>query len=197
MPLNAPLQTNELTPDTALLVAVGNGDAAAARLLVARLTPRLFSHATRVLGDRTEAEDAVQETLLRLWQIAPNWRQGEAQVSTWCYRVLVNLCTDRLRARRPSVDIDAIAEPPADLKSVVEKMTDAARSDALSHALAALPYRQKQAVALRHIEELGNPEIAEIMDISVEAVESLIARGKRTLKAALEGRRDELGYDHD
>ena len=123
MPLNAAPQTDDQTPDTALLVAVGNGDAAAARLLVTRLTPRLFNHAARVLGDRTEAEDVVQETLLRLWKIAPNWRQGEAQVSTWCYRVLVNLCTDRLRARRPSVDIDAIAEPPANLKTAVERIS--------------------------------------------------------------------------
>ena len=197
MPLNAASQIEDQTPDTALLIAVGNGDATSARLLVARLTPRLFNHAARILRDRTEAEDAVQETLLRLWKVAPDWRQGEAQVSTWCYRVLVNLCTDRLRARRPTVDIDAIAEPPADLKSAVEKMTDAARSEALTDALGTLPYRQRQAVALRHIEELSNPEIAEIMDISVEAVESLIARGKRTLKDALEGRRDELGYDHD
>lgn len=194
--MNATSSSDDLTPDTALLVAVGNGDAAAARLLVARLSPRLFNHAARVLGDRTEAEDVVQETLLRLWKIAPNWRQGEAQVSTWCYRVLVNLCTDRLRARRPSVDIDAIAEPQASLKSAVEAMTDRARSDALSEALSVLSDRQRQAVVLRHIEELGNPEIAEIMDISVEAVESLVARGKRTLTAALEGRRDELGYDH-
>jgi len=197
MPLNAPPQANDQMSDTALLVAVGNGDAAAARLLVANLTPRLFSHAARVLGDRTDAEDVVQETLLRLWKIAPDWRQGEAQVSTWCYRVLVNLCTDRLRARRPSVDIDAIAEPAADLKSAVEEMTEVARSDALTMALSSLPDRQRQAVVLRHIEELGNPQIAEIMDINVEAVESLIARGKRKLTAALEGRRDELGYDHD
>ena len=197
MPLNAKLRSEDQTPDTALLVAVGNGDASAARELVDRLTPRLFNHAARVLGDRIEAEDAVQETLLRLWKIAPNWRQGEAQVSTWCYRVLINLCTDKLRSRRPSVDIDAIAEPPADLKSVVEAMTETARADALTNALSTLPDRQRQAVVLRHIEELGNPEIAEIMDISVEAVESLIARGKRLLKAALEVRRDELGYDHD
>ena len=196
MPLNAASPLDDQTPDAALLVAVGNGDAAAAQFLVTRLTPRLFNHAARVLGDRTEAEDVVQETLLRLWKIAPDWRQGEAQVSTWCYRVLVNLCTDRLRARRPTVDIDAIAEPPANLKSAVEAMTDAARSDALSQALSTLPDRQRQAVVLRHIEELGNTQIAEIMDITVEAVESLVARGKRTLKAALEGQRDELGYDH-
>ncbi|MEM9971722.1 MAG: RNA polymerase sigma factor [Pseudomonadota bacterium] len=184
-------------PDAALLVAVGNGDARAARELVQRLTPRLLSHATRVLGNRAEAEEAVQETLLKLWKIAPEWRQGEAKVSTWCYRVLVNHCTDRLRARRPSVDLEAIAEPEADLATAVEQMTQDARLSALDAALSALPERQRQAVALRHIEELANPEIAEIMDISTEAVESLVARGKRALVAALGGRRDELGYDDD
>lgn len=139
----------------------------------------------------------VQETLIRLWKIAPDWRQGEAKVSTWCFRVLVNLCTDKLRGRKKMVDIDAIAEPEADLQSVVEKMTDVARQDALDAALNTLPDRQRQAVILRHIEERSNPDIAEIMDIGVEAVESLVARGKRALGAALRGKRAELGYDDD
>ena len=196
--LNAqPVSSAESAPDSALLVAVGNGDQSAARLLIARLAPRLLSHATRVLSDQSEAEDVVQETLVRLWKIAPEWRQGEAKVSTWCFRVLVKLCTDRLRARKPSVDIDAIAEPEADLLSVVEQMTNDARHDALQAALATLPERQRQAVVLRHIEELSNPEIAQIMDIGVEAVESLTARGKRALGAALQGKRAELGYEDD
>ncbi len=196
--LNAqPVSSAESAPDSALLVAVGNGDQSAARLLIARLAPRLLSHATRVLSDQSEAEDVVQETLVRLWKIAPEWRQGEAKVSTWCFRVLVNLCTDRLRARKPSIDIDAIAEPEADLLSVVEQMTNDARHDALQAALATLPERQRQAVVLRHIEELSNPEIAQIMDIGVEAVESLTARGKRALGAALQGKRAELGYEDD
>ncbi|MDD9924058.1 MAG: RNA polymerase sigma factor [Boseongicola sp.] len=181
-------------PDSALLVAVGNGDGRAAQALVGRLAPKLLSHATRVLGDKDEAQDAVQETLVKLWKIAPEWRQGEAKVSTWCYRVLVNHCTDRLRARKPSVALDAIAEPVSDIKSAVEGMTETARNDALQHALGTLPDRQRQAVVLRHIEELANPEIAQIMGLSVEAVESLTARGKRALKQALEGRKDELGY---
>jgi len=189
--------TSEPAPDAALLVAVANGDATAARILIERLAPRLLSHATRVLSDRAEAEDVVQETLIRLWKVAPEWRQGEAKVSTWCFRVLVNLCTDKLRARKPVVDIDAIAEPAADLQSVVEQMTDVARREALDTALAALPDRQRQAVVLRHIEERSNPEIAEIMDIGVEAVESLVARGKRALGAALQGKRAELGYEDD
>ena len=194
------LQTDTISdavPDSALLVAVANGDAAATRVLIARLAPRLLAHASRVLNDRAEAEDVVQETLVRLWKIAPEWRQGEAKVSTWCFRVLVNLCTDRLRARKPAVDIDAIAEPAADLQSVVEKMTDVARRDALSAALNTLPDRQRQAVVLRHLEERSNPDIAEIMDIGVEAVESLVARGKRALGAALQGKRAELGYEDD
>ena len=185
-------------PDGALLVAFANGDAAAGRELLDRIAPRIFGYAARVLGDRTEAEDVVQDTMLRLWKMAPDWRQGEAQVSTWAYRVAVNLCTDRLRKRqsRPQVALDQVAEPPADLATAVERMTESARADALQGALGQLPDRQRQAVVLRHLEGLSNPEIAQIMDIGVEAVESLTARGKRALKAALAGRKEELGYGH-
>ncbi len=186
----------EDAPDEALLVAFANGDAAAGRVLLARLAPRLFAHAARVLGDRAEAEDVVQEAMLRVWKVAPEWRQGEAMISTWAYRVVVNLCTDRLRARarKPQVALDAVADPAARDPSAVERMTDADRNAALDDALSHLPDRQRQAVVLRHLEGLSNPEIAAIMDIGVEAVESLTARGKRALAAALAGRRDELGY---
>ena len=188
----------EKVPDDALLVAFANGDAAAGRDLLDRLAPRIFGYAARVLGDRAEAEDVVQDTMLRLWKVAPDWRQGEAQVSTWTYRVAANLCTDRLRRRqtRSQVALDAVAEPAANLATAVEIMTDTARAEALQAALDGLPDRQRQAVVLRHLEDLSNPEIAEIMDIGVEAVESLTARGKRALKAGLAGRKDELGY-HD
>ena len=190
-------QAVDEVPDEALLVAFANGDPVAGRDLLARLAPMLFGYATRVLGDRAEAEDVVQDTMMRLWKIAPEWRQGEAKVSTWAYRVMVNLCTDRLRRRktRAQVPLDDVAEPPDDLASAVEVMTEAARADALNAALEALPERQRQAVILRHLEGFSNPEIARIMDIGVEAVESLTARGKRALKAALQGRKGELGYD--
>ena len=74
-------------------------------------------------------------------------------------------------------------------------MVRQARAAALQTALAALPDRQRQAVVLRHIEGLSNPEIAEVMEIGVEAVESLTARGKRALAAALADRREDLGFD--
>jgi RNA polymerase sigma-70 factor (ECF subfamily) len=182
--------------DDALLVLYANGDADAARNLTSRLLPRILAHAYRILGDRSEAEDVSQDAMLRLWKIAPQWRQGEAQVTTWLYRVVANLCTDRLRRRR-GVALDQIPEPEDDAASVTDVMQNKSRGDALKDALSQLPERQKQAVLLRHIEGLGNPEIAEIMNLGVEAVESLTARGKRALTQILATRREELGYSDD
>ena len=184
-------------PDAALLIAFANGDAEAAQLLARRLLPRTLAQAQRMLGDRADAEDVAQEAMMRLWRIAGEWRQGEAQVSTWLYRVTANLCTDRLRRRKRSVPLDAVAEPLDAAPSVTARMHTEARAKALSDALAQLPSRQAEAVALRHLEGLSNPEIAAVMEIGVEAVESLTARGKRGLAAILAGRREELGIEDD
>ena len=184
--------------DDALLVLYANGDPSAARVLTGRLAPKVHSHAWRLLGDQAEAEDVTQEALLRLWRIAPEWRTGEAKVTTWLYRVTANLATDRIRRRRGrNVDLDAIPEPEDEQPGAADRMQDTARAEALHAALETLPDRQKQAVVLRHIEGLANPDIAEIMSIGVEAVESLVARGKRGLSAVLMGKRDELGYQDD
>lgn len=181
--------------DAALLARFASGDARAARLLLDRLAPRVLAHALRLLGDRAEAEDVTQEAMLRLWRIADQWRDEGAQVSTWLYRVAGNLCIDRLRARRPSVEIDEAGPLATGEAGAEDGLMQASRSRALAEGLAALPPRQRQAVVLRHIDGLGNPEIAEVMEIGVEAVESLIARGRRGLAAALGNRREELGYD--
>ncbi|WP_342592289.1 RNA polymerase sigma factor [Oceaniglobus trochenteri] len=183
-------------PDAALLVAFGNGDLSAARLLTARLGPRVLGFATRMLkGDRAEAEDVTQEAMVRLWKQAPEWQQGQARVSTWLFRVTSNLCLDRLRKTGRSVGLDETAEPEDDRPGALDGIAEAERQAALTEALARLPDRQRQAVVLRHIEGMANPLIAEIMDISTEAVESLTARGKRALAADLAPRREELGYD--
>ena len=180
--------------DEALLVLYANGDPGAARALTLRLTPRVLGFAARMLSDRTEAEDVAQEAMLRLWRMAPDWQQGEARVATWLYRVASNLCLDRLRRSRPR-GLDEVAEPEDAAPGVVARLIEADRVLALDEALAALPDRQRQAVVLRHIEGLTNPEIAAVMDIGVEAVESLVARGKKGLAALLSGRRAELGYE--
>ena len=191
-----PRDTLSPLSDDALLVLYANGDREAARLLTGRLAPRVLAYAWRVLGDRAEAEDIAQEAMLRLWRIAPDWRQGEAQVSTWLYRVATNLATDRLRQRqrRRADPLDEAPEAADGQPGALQAMIEADRMAALNMALAQLPERQRQAVVLRHIEGLSNPEIAEILSIGVEAVESLTARGKRALAAALAGRREELGY---
>jgi RNA polymerase sigma-70 factor (ECF subfamily) len=191
--MRMPFDARSDDSDDLLLRRFAAGDAAAARELTQRLTPRVFGHALRLLVDRAEAEDVAQEAMLRLWRIAPDWREGEAKVTTWLYRVTANLAMDRLRKRR-SVALDSVPEPEDEAPSAMQAMQDESRAQALQLALDGLPERQRQAVVLRHIEGLGNPEIAQIMDISAEAVESLVARGKRALAAALTGRRAELGY---
>lgn len=183
--------------DTALLVRYGNGDVGAANELTSRLAPRILTYASRILSDEAEAEDVTQEAMLRLWRVAPNWRQGEAQVSTWLYRVASNLCMDRLRKRGRSTPLDAVHEVQDDRPEVASDMIARDRKMALEAALVRLPERQRQAVVLRHIEGLSNPEIAAVMDIGVEAVESLTARGKRALVAWLRPEREQLGYNDD
>ncbi|MEY3004594.1 MAG: hypothetical protein RLZZ491_1770 [Pseudomonadota bacterium] len=179
------------------MVRFANGDPDAARLLAARLLPRALSHATRVLGDRAEAEDVAQEAMVRLWRAAAGWRQdGPAQPATWLYRVVANLCTDRLRRAARTVSLDG-HDPVEDHRpSAEQRLIDTGRMAALDAALARLPDRQRQAVVLRHIEGLSNPEIATILDLGVEAVESLTARGKRALAQALADSKEAVGY-HD
>lgn len=181
--------------DGALMILFANGDPQAARLLSERLLPRAYRHATRVLGNASDGEDVAQDAMLRLWRAAADWRaDGTAKPSTWLHKVVANLCVDRLRRSGRSVALgdDDFAD---DAPGAEAQMQKRGRMEALDAALATLPERQRQAVVLRHIEGLSNPEIADALEIGVEAVESLTARGKRALKAALEGQKEALGYD--
>ncbi|MHA3915548.1 RNA polymerase sigma factor [Halovulum sp. GXIMD14793] len=191
-----PLDDPQREMDAKLVAAYAAGDADAARQLIDSHAPRVMRLATRMLGDQAEAEDVVQEAMLRLWNNASKWRAGEARVSTWLYTVASNLCADRLRKRRrqSSDEVPDIADTAA---PAAARLQQADRADALGRALAGLPDKQRLAVTLRHLEELGNPAIAEIMGVSVEAVESLIARGKRGLTARLADKADSLGYKDD
>mgnify|MGYP001801029308 FL=1 len=191
-----PFVASDAETDDALLARYARGDAAAARALTARLAPKAFSHALRVLGDRMEAEDVAQDAMMRLWMIAPKWRAGEAKVSTWLYRVTANLCTDHLRRRgRAGPALDDIPEPEDPMPGADARLLAASRAEAVTAALRGLPDRQRQSIVLRHFEGLANPEIAEVLGISVEAVESLTARAKRALAAALGPMKDALGYE--
>ncbi len=179
--------------DAALLLRYAEGEQAAARVLTARHAPRIFALARRMLGEAAEAEDVTQETMLRLWKIAPDWQADRAALGTWLYRVASNLCIDRLRRRR-ELGSDAVPEIADEAPGAVRRLEAGERAAALEAALAALPERQRLAIVLRHLEERSNPEIAAILETSVEAVESLLARARRDLAARLAPRRAELGF---
>lgn len=168
------------TSDADLLSLYADGDQAAARALMLRHAPQILSLAKRMLKDPVEAEDVTQEAMLKLWKMAPNWREGEAKVSTWLYRVASNLCTDRLRKKR-SVALDEVPEMEDETPNVEAQMITADRGHALRGAMDRLPQRQKLALTLRHFEDLSNPEIADVLETSVEAIESLLSRARRNL----------------
>lgn len=172
-------------PDLALLIRVGRGDPVAARAMVAHKLPRLLALATRMLGDTTEAEDVAQESLVRLWRQAARWRSGEARIDTWLHRVVLNLCYDRLRKRREIV-IETVPDRPDPGPAPDAGLHEADTTGQVAAALQALPERQREAIVLHYYEELSNFDAAAVMEISIEALESLLARARRQLRVLFE-----------
>lgn len=171
-------------PDEVLLERIGRGDMAAVSALVSRKLPRLLSLGRRMLSDPTEAEDVAQETLLRTWKQAATWVPGKARIDTWMHRVALNLCYDRLRRRRDTVNSDDI-EIMDDTAGPSVQLEQAQTAKALQNALAQLPERQRTAITLNYYQEMSNIEAASVMGVSIEAMESLLARARRTLRALM------------
>jgi RNA polymerase sigma-70 factor (ECF subfamily) len=170
--------------ETALLARISAGDAQAFRALVDRHLATVLAIARRMLKDDAEAEDVAQETLLRLWRNAANLQLGPGGVRPWLRRVASNLCIDRVRARRNTTVVDQVpeeSEPAGQMRQLAERELGT-RVDA---ALKALPERQRLAITLFHYEGMSQIEVGAALGISDEAVESLLARARRTLKATL------------
>ena len=172
-------------PDGELVARVANGDRTAARAIMARHLPKILNLGRRMLNDHAEAEDVAQDVFTRVWTHAARWQPGQAKFETWLHRVAINLCYDRLR-RRPTVEH---RRRPRD----GGRRADAGRetwstmqlAKSVNDALQQLPDRQREAVVLCHYQGLTNIDAAAIMGVSVEAMESLLSRGRRTLKKSL------------
>ncbi len=171
-------------PDEVLLERIARGDMAAVSALVSRKLPRLLSLGRRMLNDPAEAEDVAQETLVRTWKQAATWVPGRARIDTWMHRVALNLCYDRLRRRKDSVSPDDV-EIIDDAAGPSVQLEQAQTAQALQKALAQLPERQRTAITLNYFQEMSNIEAAAVMGVSIEALESLLARARRTLRTLM------------
>ncbi len=172
--------------DAELLQAIAGGDRSAFDRLSRRHLDRAYGVALRMTGSRADAQDVVQDVFLRLWQRPDAWRPGQAQFSTWLYRVVVNRCLD-LKRRPKGTDLDSVDEPQDPDANAEDSLLDAERSRALDSAVNQLPERQKAAIVLTYTAGLRNAEAASAMDISVKAFEALLVRAKRELRDFLAG----------
>jgi RNA polymerase sigma-70 factor, ECF subfamily len=172
------------TDDDALLKRIAAGDSTAFAALMRRHVDRAHGLAYRIVGNRSDAEDVVQDAFLKVWTRAGQWRPGTAQFSTWLYRVVFNRCLDL--KRRPRSDnleaMDEIGDGRPDALSGIEAQQDQRR---MAAAIAGLPDRQRAAIALTYTTGLANAAAAEVMEISLKAFESLLVRAKKELRRDL------------
>jgi RNA polymerase sigma-70 factor (ECF subfamily) len=175
----------EDVPDETLVAALARGDQRALAQLVQRHGGWAARFAERMTGSPQVAEEVVQNAFLRLWNSAERW-EGRSRFTTWFYRVLHNLAVDELRRRRSGHEEldEALEDPAATPPQLLEQERRAARVRA---ALERLPERQRAALVLRHYEGCSQGEAAQILGISEGALESLLSRGRATLREQLRG----------
>lgn len=169
--------------DANLLLASARRDAAAFAELVSRYYKPVYRMVWRMMNGNIETEDVAQETFVKLWQNPSQVREAKA-LKGWLMRVASNLAIDRLR-RRPHTDLDAIDDRADPSQRTGAELDDKAATGRIDQAIAQLPERQKLAVTLVYFEGMSNITAASVMEVSVDAIESLLTRGRRALKASL------------
>ncbi|TKB67095.1 MAG: RNA polymerase sigma factor [Nitrospira sp.] len=171
--------------DEVLMGWVSRGDRSAYAALVDRHVHRMVGIAQRMVGSRADAEDFVQDTFINIWTHALRWQPDRAKFTTWAYRILMNRCIDH--QRRPvgeSLEVVEEQEDPApDVVDVIHRQQVAGD---VARAMADLPANQRAAISLCYYDELSNIEAAEVLSVSVGAVESLLVRARRRLREVLQ-----------
>lgn len=168
----------------ALLALIGKGDEAAYRLLVERHIDRAYGVALRILNNAADAEDVVQDVFLKVWTHRGRWEGGKAKFSTWLYRVVTNRCID-LRRQPRNEELEAVPEPPDVRPDAVTSLHRDEVNGMLDKAMSELPEQQKIALIFSYYENLSNAQIAEVMETTTSAVESLLKRGRQHLRKLL------------
>lgn len=161
---------------------VSRGDVKAFHELIRRHQQAVLNLAFRFLGDSEEAKDITQETFLRVFQSAERYTP-EAQFRVFLFRIVTNLCVENVRKKRP-IYMEKLPEGES-VPSPLDELQKEERQKAVLGAIQSLPENQRIALLLQHFEGLKYAEIAEVMGTTVPAVESLLVRGKRTLRQEL------------
>jgi RNA polymerase sigma-70 factor (ECF subfamily) len=170
--------------DSELLDRLAAGDEVAFRALVERHIDRAYAIALRIVGNAADAEDVVQDTMLKIWSHRGRWQHGRAKFSTWLYRVISNRCID-LRRKPRNENVETVPEVADSQPGAVEIIERNELNGMLELAMQRLPEQQRIAVILSYHEDMSNGEIAQVMDSTVAAVESLLKRGRQQLRQLL------------
>lgn len=190
-PLNITPTGDEAREDAQLMARIANGDQRALHALMQRHLGRTVRMATRVLGSTGAAEDVAQEAFIRVWKHAAQWQDPDeagAKFSTWLYRIVLNLCIDEKR-KKTFGNIDDVPEQADATPNAERQMQRQEQSQRVRAALATLPERQRAAFVLCFYEDFSNREAADMLGISVKALESLLVRARKTLRDLLQGER--------
>lgn len=179
--------------DDALLERMKTDDSEAYRILVERHVDRAYALALRTLRNPADAEDVAQEALVKAWTHRRSWQPGKAKFSTWLYRVVFNRCID-LKRMPSNACLDDVAEPEDDCPDSVDSIQRRQVYGRLEDAMATMPDQQRAALTLAYFDEMGNSEIAAVLGTTVQAVESLLKRGRQGLRERL--RRSERDIRH-
>lgn len=174
--------------------AIAGGDRQALGRLIALHGRGLTVLATRYLGREGDADEVVQDAFVKAWRNAGRYDPAKAKVSTWLYRITVNLCIDRHRKRafRQFIGLDDTAsEIPDPQPSVVDQLSDSQQLAEVRAAIADLPSRQRMALLLSVVSEQENSDIADVMGISTGAVEQLLVRARKTLRQITDRSKDD------
>ena len=180
--------------DIRLMEKVRAGDTDAFRELVETHQHRVIGTVTRMLGDHNDAEDLAQQIFVRVWKSAPRW-EPTAKFTTWLYTILRNLVFNecRRRARHKTTSLDAATDdeerpqqfPDGNAKPADTAMLDEEMQDAIERSIQELPEAQRMAVIMRRYQDVSYEEIAEVLDLTVPAVKSLLFRARTDLREKL------------